>query len=122
MDHVLAENPEDLARLFKERANAGDVEGLVALYEPDAVLAAGKVVATGHQEIRAFYTDLLARRSEFPAAETLPSIRNGGIAMTFARLPNGTISVETARKQEAGGWLWIIDQLKIKPLSEAKPD
>lgn len=32
-------NPEDLARLFVSRANAGDVEGLVALYEPDAVLA-----------------------------------------------------------------------------------
>lgn len=122
MDHARAETPEDLARLFNERANAGDVEGLVALYEPDAVLAAGKVVATGHQEIRAFYTDLLGRRSEFPAAEALPSIRNGAIAMTFARLPNGTISVETARQQETGGWLWLIDQLKIKPAAEAKPD
>src|SRR5262245_9696212 len=35
-----ARNPEDLARFFVVRANAGDVEGLVALYEPDAVLAA----------------------------------------------------------------------------------
>ncbi|MCC0808517.1 hypothetical protein FPV16_20250 [Methylobacterium sp. W2] len=122
MAHALAQSPEDLARLFHERANAGDVEGLVALYEPDAVLAAGKVVATGQQEIRAFYTDLLARRSEFPAAEALPSIRNGSVAMTFARLPNGTISVETARLQDDGGWLWIIDQLKIKPAAEAKPE
>ena len=122
MAHTRAQSPEDLACLFNERANAGDVEGLVALYEPDAVLAAGKVVATGRQEIRAFYTDLLARRSEFPAAEALPSIRNGAIAMTFARLPNGTISVETARLQDEGGWLWIIDQLKIKPAAEAKPD
>ena len=31
--------PEDLDRLFLRRANAGDVDGLVALYEPDAVLA-----------------------------------------------------------------------------------
>ncbi|KQP52194.1 hypothetical protein [Methylobacterium sp. Leaf106] len=122
MAHARAQSPEDLARLFNERANAGDVEGLVALYEQDAVLAAGKVVATGQREIRAFYTDLLARRSEFPAAAALPSIRNGAIAMTFARLPNGTISVETARLQDDGGWLWIIDQLKIKPVAEAKAE
>lgn len=31
--------PEDLARFFVVRANAGDVDGLVALYETDAVLA-----------------------------------------------------------------------------------
>lgn len=117
---VQAHEPEDLARLFNERANAGDVEGLVALYEPDAVLAAGKVVATGHAEIRAFYADLLARRSEFPEPETLPAIRNGDIAMTFARLPNGTISVETARRQPEGGWRWLIDQLKIKPATAEK--
>ena len=119
-DPTLAQDPEDLARLFNERANAGDVEGLVALYEPDAVLAAGAVVATGHAEIRRFYADLLSRRSEFPSAETLPAIRNGAIALTSARLPNGTISVETARLQAEGGWRWIIDQLKIKPVAPAK--
>jgi ketosteroid isomerase-like protein len=30
--------PEDLDRLFLERANAGDVDGVVDLYEPGAVL------------------------------------------------------------------------------------
>ncbi|WP_430911637.1 YybH family protein [Methylobacterium sp. sgz302541] len=112
-----AQAPEDLARLFNRRANAGDVEGLVALYEPDAVLAAGRIVATGHAEIRAFYTDLLARKSGFPPVEELPPIRSGALAMTFARLPNGTISTETAREQADGTWRWVIDQLKIKPLT-----
>ncbi len=46
----------------------------MALYEPEAVLAAGDVVATGHDEIRRFYTDLLARKSDFPQAETLPAL------------------------------------------------
>jgi ketosteroid isomerase-like protein len=52
-----AREPEDLSDFFIERANAGDVEGLVALYEPDAVLAfpPGRVSA-GHDEIRAAYT------------------------------------------------------------------
>ncbi|KQP10314.1 hypothetical protein ASF28_04000 [Methylobacterium sp. Leaf99] len=119
-DTSRADAPEDLARLFNARANAGDVAGLVALYEPDAVLAAGAVVATGHAEIRKFYTDLLARKSDFPAVETLPALRNGNLAMTFARLPNGHVSVETARRQDDGGWLWVIDQLKIKPLTPAE--
>lgn len=114
-DRETAKNPEDLARLFIARARAGDAEGLVALYEPDAVIAAGDVVATGHDEIRRFFTDLLAKKSDFPDVEALPPIRNGAIAMTFARLPNGTISAETARLQPDGGWLWIIDQLKIRP-------
>lgn len=111
-------NPQDLARLFIERANAGDVEGLVSLYEPDAVLAAGDVVATGRDEIRRFYADLLARRSEFPAPELLPPILNGAVAMTFARSANGAISAEVARRQDDGRWLWAIDQLKIKPVSK----
>jgi len=34
-----ARQPEDLSRLLAERANAGDLEGMVALYEPGAVLA-----------------------------------------------------------------------------------
>ncbi len=114
-DRETAKRPEDLTRLFIARARAGDAEGLVALYEPDAVIAAGRVVATGHDEIRRFFTDLLAKKSDFPDVETLPAILGEGIAMTFARLPNGTISAETARRQPDGGWLWIIDQLKIKP-------
>jgi ketosteroid isomerase-like protein len=43
------------------RANAGDVEGMVALYEPDAALACGDGrIAVGTDAIRKFYTDLLA--------------------------------------------------------------
>ncbi|WP_267355840.1 MULTISPECIES: nuclear transport factor 2 family protein [unclassified Methylobacterium] len=110
-----ARAPETLAALFNQRANAGDVEGLVALYEPEAVLAAGRVVATGHAEIRSFYTDLLTRKSDFPAPETLPPLRTGSLAMTFARLPKGAFSVEVAREQADGTWLWVIDQLKLAP-------
>jgi hypothetical protein len=114
-DSERAGDPEALGRLFHRRANAGDVEGLVALYEPEALLAAGEVVARGHAEIRAFYARLLSRRSSFPAAEALPCLRNGALAMTFARLPDGTLSAETAREQPDGSWLWVVDQLKIKP-------
>jgi hypothetical protein len=35
----LPRRPEDLSDLFLQRASAGDVEAVVALYEPEAVLA-----------------------------------------------------------------------------------
>ena len=109
-------HPEDLARLFIERANAGDVEGLVALYEPDAVLAVGEPVASGHDQIRAFYTRVLAKRREFPPVSQMKPLVHGELAMTTSRLPNGTISTEIARRQPDGSWLWKLDQLKIEPL------
>ena len=34
-----AQKPEDITRLFVERANAKDAEGLALLYEEDAVMA-----------------------------------------------------------------------------------
>lgn len=111
----LAREPEDLAQFFSARANAGDVEGLVALYEADAVLAAGeRPIATGHEEIRRFFSDLLTRKSEFPSGEQSPALRNGELAMTMTRLENGNLSVEVARRQADGSWRWVIDQLKIK--------
>ena len=49
----LAWTPEDLSHLFVERLNAQDIDGLVELYEVDAVLATtdGGVVR-GQDEIR----------------------------------------------------------------------
>lgn len=108
-----ASEPEDLTRLFLARANAGDVDGLVALYAPDAVLAAGEIVASGHEEIRRFYERLLQRRSHFPAVEPLPVIRNGPTALTMARSTRGSLSVEIARQCDDGTWVWLIDQLKV---------
>jgi len=37
----LATDPQELAQLLVARANVGDVDGMVELYEPDAVLAIG---------------------------------------------------------------------------------
>lgn len=113
-----ASTPEELVRFFVQRANAADLEGIVALYEAHAVLAAGAPVASGHEEIRTFYQDLLRRRSSFRSVEPMPALYNGDIAMTVTRLPKGRCSVEVARRQSDGSWCWILDQLKIEPLQE----
>lgn len=112
--HQGAREPEDLARFFVERANAGDVEGLVALYEPGATLAldAGKVVV-GVDEIRQFYTALLSARAQFTQGDQAPALRNGSVALTSSRLGNGIITAEIARRQTDGSWLWAVDQPMI---------
>jgi ketosteroid isomerase-like protein len=68
--HEPARQPNDLARFFVERANAGDVEGLVALYESGAVLAfaAGRI-AVGADQIRQAYQELLDGRPRFEPGE-----------------------------------------------------
>ncbi|MGF7121605.1 nuclear transport factor 2 family protein [Rhodococcus sp. TAF43] len=109
-----AAEPEDLNRLIVERLNAGDVDGLVALYEPDAVLSLpdGRV-ATGSSEIRAAYEQLVAGAPVFAPGETRPALRVGDLAMTSVHLADGGATVEVARQQPDGSWLWVIDQPQV---------
>ncbi len=108
-----ANGPEDLSRFFVERANSSDVEGLVALYEPEAVLAlpTGEV-ARGHRAIRQAYERLLAGRPTFTAGDQRPALVNGELALTSTRIPSGA-TAEVARRQPDGTWLWMIDQPNV---------
>jgi hypothetical protein len=109
--HRLAEQPDDLARFFVERANAGDAEGLAALYEANAVLAfpPGRLTV-GREAILAEYGRLLATRPQFAPGQSAPTLRNGDLALTATRLANGDVTAEVARRQPDGTWLWIIDR------------
>ncbi len=109
-----AKEPEDLARLFLERANKGDADGLAALYEIDAILVGpqGQIVR-GREAIRDFYAGLLKERPMFQPGEQRPALRNGDLALTSSRLSNGNVTAEVARRQIDGSWLWTIDQPAI---------
>ena len=103
-------DPQELERQLIARANVGDVDGMVALFEPSAVLAIGDGrFARGRNEIHEFYTNLLASGFVFHAGEPYPAVLNGELALTSSRYPNGTISSEVARQQADGTWLWVID-------------
>ncbi len=113
-----AREPEDLDRLFLERAKAGNVDGVVALYEAGAVLAlAPGRLAVGTEAIRRAYAELLARRPSFTGS-IRPAIRNGDIAVTSTTRA-GNATVEVARRQPDGTWLWAIDQPNVLGLSRA---
>jgi ketosteroid isomerase-like protein len=101
--------PEDLGRLFLERASAGDVDGVVDLYEPGAVLVipAGRL-AVGTEAIREFYAGLLAAGRRFSSV-IRPAVQAGDIALTSTVRP-GNATVEVARRQPDGSWRWLIDQ------------
>lgn len=106
-----ARGPGDLARLFVERVNAGDVVGLVELYEPDAILAVRDgTLLRGRAQIEQFYRRLLADRPRFEPGAQQPSLISGDVALTATKLAGGGATAELARRQADGTWLWVADQ------------
>jgi ketosteroid isomerase-like protein len=107
-----AKHPEDITRLFVERVNAGDVDGLVELYEPTAVLAYPPgTITEGEDAIRALFEQMLAAGPQFPQEEPLPTLRCGDIALTSTRALDGTGGrVQVVRRQPDGSWKRIIDR------------
>ncbi|AEW99037.1 YybH family protein [Streptantibioticus cattleyicolor] len=112
-----ARTPEDLARLFVERANARDAEGLAELYAPDAVLAYPPGSATvGREAIRAVCERMLEHTTlPFQIEEPLPTVCYGDLALTSTRPADGTGGrVQVARRQPDGTWLRIMDRPEVR--------
>jgi uncharacterized protein (TIGR02246 family) len=107
-----AASPEDLTRLFVEFANAGDVEGLAGLYEPDAVVAfpPGQMTV-GRAAIVALYERMLEGKPQFKLETPLPTLRLGDIALTAtpARDEAGA-RAQLVRRQPDGNWLRVLDR------------
>ncbi|HSD68142.1 MAG TPA: nuclear transport factor 2 family protein [Woeseiaceae bacterium] len=111
--HKPAKEPNDLEKFFVQRANAGDVEGLVALYESSAILAYGGGVAIGANQIREFFVRFLADRPQLDQSIQAAPLCSGDLALTSSRLSNGDITAEVARRQADGSWLWVVDQFAL---------
>lgn len=107
-----ATEPEDLARLFVERANAHDAAGVAELYEPDAVLGfpAGEETV-GREAIRALFEQMLQHAPPFELEQPLPTLHHGELALTATRALDGTGGrAQVARRQPDGTWLRILDR------------
>jgi len=104
-------DPQELERLLIARQRAGDIDGMAALYEADAVLQddAGRL-AVGRNAIRALFAEIAAAGVTFAAGEQRPAVISGDLALTSTRLPDGRITAEVARRQDDGTWLWVIDK------------
>ena len=107
-----ATTPEDLTRLFVELANAGDAEGLAALYEPDAVVAfpPGQMTV-GREAIRALYEQMLAAKPHFELEKPLPTLQRGDIALNATpALDEAGARAQVVRRQTDGTWLRVLDR------------
>ncbi|UCI09174.1 YybH family protein [Mesorhizobium sp. B1-1-8] len=109
-----ARDPQDLERLLIDRQWAGDIEGMLALFEPDAIVdSGGGELIRGRQAIRALFEQSFASGRKFQRGKQRPAIVNGDLALTSTRLPDGSITTEVARRQPDGTWLWAIDRYSV---------
>lgn len=116
-----ASTAEEVHELFGIRFQNGDLDGLVALYEPNAIIAPqADQITGGHEGIRSALTAFLALNGNFTT--TLNQALHGdGVALLYsnweidAKLPDGTpqnMSGQTSdvvRRQPDGSWLFAID-------------
>ena len=112
-----ANKPEEIHARFLDAFNRGDVEALVALYEPGAVLVTGGGSVAGRVAIREAYRRMLAGGARMEL-ETRAMIESGeGLAVlhaswTYHRAGKATpgLSTEVVRRQPDGSWLFVIDE------------
>jgi ketosteroid isomerase-like protein len=114
------ESPEQLHINFQQAFNRHDVDSIVALYEPGAVLASVNGPVQGTDAIREAYRGFLAMRPAIDL-QTLGVHRAGDLAMLHGKwILHGTgpdggqirregRNAETARLQPNGRWLFVID-------------
>jgi ketosteroid isomerase-like protein len=111
-----ARKPEDITRLFVDRSNAGDADGVAALYEEDAVLAypPGEVTV-GRAAIRELWAQVLSHKPTFTHEEPLPTLVCGDIALTSTPPHDDAgARAQVVRRQPDGSWLRIIDQPEFR--------
>jgi ketosteroid isomerase-like protein len=109
-----AHDPQDLEPLLISRQHAGDIDGMTALFEPDAVIdCGGGRFVRGREAIRDYYAEIVKSRRKFAVGEQRPALICGDLALTSTRLPDGDVTSEVARRQPDGSWLWVIDRYSV---------
>lgn len=118
---MAARNPDEIDALFERALNAGDLDALLALYEPTATFTVepGKVVS-GTAAIREALTGFLALK---PSISLKPRILGnaGDVALVSSAWvlegtgPDGKpvaltgTSAEVVRRQADGTWKFVVD-------------
>jgi uncharacterized protein (TIGR02246 family) len=114
---MLATTPQDIHALFLDAFNRGDLEALVALYEPNALLVTGSGPVFGHEAIRHAYRHILAHGTGMELKTHTVFESTEGLAVLHANwtyhLGENAIaglSTEVVRRQPDGSWLFVIDE------------
>ena len=112
----------DIHPIFEAAFNAGDLDALVDLYEPGAVLITSPgQSASGKDQIRAALEAFLAARPTMRVQTTAVVETADGLGLTCGKWslkgtgPDGQalemagVSAEVLRRQPDGRWLYVID-------------
>ncbi|TCN57031.1 ketosteroid isomerase-like protein [Rhodococcus sp. SMB37] len=116
MQYEKAYRPEDLTRFFVERSNAGDADGVAALYEENAVMAYPPGQTTvGRAAIRELWAAVLVNRPRFEPEAPLPTLASEDIALTSTPPGDGAgARAQVVRRQSDGSWLRLLDQPEFR--------
>ncbi len=111
-----AREPAEASRLFERHFADGDLEGLMSLYEEDAVFPTPHGTSTGHDEIRVTLEAYLESGAKLVFGESLV-FQAGDLALIHTpwtmRMPDGSApegaTAEVVRRQSDGSWKYVID-------------
>jgi uncharacterized protein (TIGR02246 family) len=114
-----ANDPQQMHELFAKFFNSKDIDGLVSLYEPDAILASAPgESARGTKQIRASLEALLAMDLTVEFGEKTIVLEADGLALTHGTWklvtkdgsPAGeATTAEVARRGTDGTWRYVLD-------------
>jgi uncharacterized protein (TIGR02246 family) len=112
-----ARNPEDCDRLFAEYVNAGNLDGVLGLYEPGATLVQQDgSLASGKPGIRQALAGMLSANAKLRmnvirtarAGDDLVVLYNDWTLSAGGNEMKGR-AIEVVRRQPDGTWLFAID-------------
>jgi uncharacterized protein (TIGR02246 family) len=123
-----ARSPQEIHQIFVRAFNAGDADTLMELYEPDGVLVPepGQVL-TGKDQVRAALQQFLALKGQI-RLEPKHTVQTGDLVLIIgdwslkgtgpdgSPVTMGGPSIEVARRQADGTWLYVIDAPFGQPL------
>ncbi|GAB0115784.1 YybH family protein [Acidisoma sp. C75] len=118
---MIATSPEHAVELIDRAFNEGNIEAVLEFYEaPAVVVMAPGELARGHEELRRFFTEVIAAGASARQVKH-HVIEADGVALflsrwTLAAKPGGRapsprhfVATTVFRKQPTGGWKAIID-------------
>jgi ketosteroid isomerase-like protein len=109
-----ARSPEEICRLFQHAMAEGDIDGVMSLYDPQAVFLnqSGEVTKDRHG-LRQQLAPLAALKARFDFT-VKQVVQAGDIALMHTEWrvsgpePMTVYAIEVARRQPDGTWYWLI--------------
>jgi uncharacterized protein (TIGR02246 family) len=119
---MAAASPGDLHSLWAEGVNRGDLDGLMELYEPDAVFVAQPgTVVSGGVAIREALSGILSLSPRISMESDTVATECGSLATIMTRwslagtgpdgsaVSLGAVASDVCRQQPDGSWQFVID-------------